>query len=195
MLNRFFLPALSVFLLLSLCVTAHSAEIGGTLTIVDDYKYTYINAGSECRAGDTAIAWRTLSNTCDGGIFNPCPSPSCTTGQHDWSPNGNYQETCNYGYDSFFFGCQIGTCYASIQTKCEQSSSYVGADSMVIGTMHVLEKPGNDGTVSCKTFCESATWEDWVGQCIAGFRSDTKEPVGCDATNASGLRCFCARLL
>ncbi len=194
MLNRFFLPALSVFLLLSPCVTVHSAEIGGTLTIVDEYKSTYIVAGSECRAGDAAVAWRTLANTCGDLLFGCAPAQFCTTGQHDWSPNGNYQETCDYGVN-FFFGCQVYTCYASLQTKCEQSSSYVGAGSMVIGTMHVLEKPGNDGTVSCKTFCEDATWEGWAGQCIAGFRFDTKEPVGCDATNEIGLRCFCARLL
>jgi hypothetical protein len=56
----------------------------------------------------------------------------CTTGQHDWSPNGNYQETSTMELVSL----SVIQLHA-IQTKCEQSSSYVGADSMIIGTLHV----------------------------------------------------------
>ena len=53
-----------------------------------------------------------------------------------------------------------------------------------------FEKPGNNGTVSCNTFCEGSQWGK-VGKCVSA--SSEGAELGCDALlpAVGTLNCFC----
>lgn len=65
----------------------HTATPAGLIT----YNISiYEKSGTfTCNSDDTAIAYKTTAATCGSSCCK-----KCTTGFHDWSPMGNYQETC-----------------------------------------------------------------------------------------------------
>ncbi len=59
------------------------------------------------------------------------------------------------------------------------------------------EKKGNNGTVTCSTFCAGKDW-GVVGKCFAGFKASTKENVPCDVLlghlpNNDTVICVCQK--
>ena len=86
---------------------------------------TYVFSGAAgCPTGDTAIAYRTIPQTCNG--YTKCNDGSCgnscTTGYHDWGSNSS-RETCSYsgGKCDSRGGCQstgVVTCYAELLSLC-----------------------------------------------------------------------------
>ncbi|MFZ5892294.1 MAG: hypothetical protein ACOY0T_14645 [Myxococcota bacterium] len=67
----------------------------------------------------------------------------------------------------------------------------------------IFEKKGNNGTVSCKAYCEGATWLDrgpnanGAGTCVGAYRADQLKYIPCDVSPAAsipgGLDCWCSR--
>lgn len=63
----------------------------------------------------------------------------------------------------------------------------------------LYSKPGDNGTVSCETFCQGATWGT-IGTCVAARRDDTRLPVDCATVpglllpSGTQLSCLCARM-
>ncbi len=60
----------------------------------------------------------------------------------------------------------------------------------------LYSKGGDNGTVSCETFCQGSAWGT-VGTCVAARRDDTGLPVDCATVPGlitPQLSCLCARL-
>ncbi len=72
----------------------------------------------------------------------------------------------------------------------------ISAAESVINGMRVLEKGGNNGTVSCNTFCQGSGWGGWAGSCVAAICSGGTGAT-CDTVCSSysqAVRCLCMKL-
>lgn len=59
-----------------------------------------------------------------------------------------------------------------------------------------FDKHGNNGTVSCNTYCGGNSWPGGVGACDVAVRTDTNTRIGCSVTpgllpNGKELACTC----
>ena len=66
-----------------------------------------------------------------------------------------------------------------IGTTNPSSKLHVNGGLMIGNNIEIVEKDGNNGTVSCDTFCAGTLWAGWSGSCVASFETDTKAPVSC----------------
>ncbi len=59
--------------------------------------------------------------------------------------------------------------------------------------IRIWEKPGNNGTVSCDTFCEGAGWGGGTGTCISA-KKNSGAGIACGTVEGGtvGVRCFCS---
>ena len=65
-----------------------------------------------------------------------------------------------------------------------------------INGMQILEKGGNNGSVSCNTFCQGSNWGAWAGSCVAAICSGGTGATCDTICNSIGqaVRCLCMRL-
>ncbi len=69
----------------------------------------------------------------------------------------------------------------------------------VAGTVHstkllannIRVKDGNNGTVSCSSFCAGAGWGGWAGLCMFGTRYDNGATTSCGGLPGAGASCTC----
>jgi hypothetical protein len=77
-----------------------------------------------------------------------------------------------------------------------QCKGGTGEDATCPSSAGCFTKPGNNGTVSCKTYCEGTSWGE-VGRCISASRQDNGANVSCDETvgrlQGADVLCQCAR--
>jgi hypothetical protein len=55
-------------------------------------------------------------------------------------------------------------------------------------------KSGNNGTVSCSTYCGGSQWSGGVGACVSASRNDTHAAIDCGAVaglSGAGVSCTC----
>ncbi|MBN1609020.1 MAG: hypothetical protein JW940_20500 [Polyangiaceae bacterium] len=82
--------------------------------------------------------------------------------------------------------------------SCDSGIAAVAADGTTTCTKFVVfQKPGNNGTASCDTFCAGSEWGA-TGTCVGAQKADTLEYVTCHDTNVpegnlNGLYCWCSR--
>jgi hypothetical protein len=108
---------------------------GSAVLLVNATSGNYEKSGFTCDPYTTAIAYKTTAKTCGS---TSCTQ--CTTGSHDWSPTGNYQETCQAR--NFFISCgSYYTCYANPYVRCE----YIGR--VGIGTTSPSERLNVNGSL------------------------------------------------
>ena len=79
-----------------------------------------------------------------------------------------------------------------IGTTTPQAALQVNGSVRIGATMELVDKTGDNGSVSCATYCMGSNWGGWSGTCMAAFSTDNT-PLACTATNATGLSCLCAR--
>ncbi len=94
----------------------------------------------------------------------------------------------------------VGLCTAA---KRSDTGEWVNCSHM--GTVDLAElicyyspsmnKNGNNGTVSCNTFCNQSRWGGFSGECIYGWDNIKKEPISCESgnyTHPGNYTCACA---
>ncbi len=66
-------------------------------------------------------------------------------------------------------------------SSCATSPGFLEGGSLLCScTPATFVKGGNNGTVSCKTYCESPHWGDQVGTCVSAFNTSADSSVDCN---------------
>jgi hypothetical protein len=71
----------------------------------------------------------------------------------------------------------------------------MGPGGVTCGCAPAFPKVGNNGTVSCRTYCESGAWPGGTGRCVSARSRRSGQDLDCDAVDAysaEGVDCFCA---
>lgn len=100
-----------------------------------------------------------------------------------------------------------GTCYKSVRADTAAAISCSAVPGLLPTTTeltcschppppNLFDKHGNNGTVSCNTYCKGAQWPGGRGLCFTGMRADKGWSVSCDAVpgllpNGAELSCTC----
>jgi hypothetical protein len=119
------------------------------------------------------------------------------------SQTATYDKPANNGTVSCETYCRgpqwgrVGTCFGARQTN---GSQRVSCTEVRPGTHLTCEcgqakfdKPGNNGTVSCDTFCQGAQWSGGTGTCVGARHADGSRTAKCgDVLPGTHLTCECA---
>jgi hypothetical protein len=114
-------------------------------------------------------------------------------------PGNNGTTSCHNFCEGAQWG-EVGFCVGAWRTDtnervtCSTVPGYLNGHGLACECARGFVKPGNNGTVSCNTFCAGGQWGP-VGICVGALREDTQQRLGCDVVpgllSASQLTCHC----
>lgn len=97
------------------------------------------------------------------------------------------------------WGGGTGACTAAVRMdnaaaiSCDEAPGLIGA-GLACHCTPAFNKAGNNGTVSCSTYCNGANWGGGTGPCAAAYRGDNNQPLDCNTVQGfspQGTTCFC----
>lgn len=71
----------------------------------------------------------------------------------------------------------------------------IASGGVTCGCAPAFPKAGNNGTVSCRTYCESGAWPGGTGRCVSARLRRSGQELACNAVatfSAEGVDCYCA---
>jgi hypothetical protein len=114
-------------------------------------------------------------------------------------PGNNGTATCTTFCEGAQWG-EVGGCVGAERSDtgqrldCFTAPGFLGSAQLTCECERGFVKPGNNGTVSCGTFCGGAQWGP-VGRCVGAVRSDTGQRLTCGAVpgflGSAQLTCQC----
>jgi len=109
--------------------------------------------------------------------------------------------------DSPVWGGQIGYCKSAVNEDTKKSTSCNSVPGLLspkqltcfCESENAFIKHGNNGTVSCDTFCQGSRWGGGIGTCVAAWDTKADANVSCQDTagpflkGPNELTCTCRR--
>lgn len=112
----------------------------------------------------------------------------------------NARNAANAANAALFAGNAPESFQRTLKGTCSSGIASIAADgTTTCNTFGVFRKNGNNGSVSCSTFCNGSQWggASYTGTCVGARKTTTLEWVACDVTNfvdnAQNLDCWCSR--
>lgn len=90
---------------------------------------------------------------------------------------------------------KLATTLTDLAAQITASKTAADGTAAKLGGGKMFAKGGNNGTVSCATYCEGSKWGE-TGSCVAARRASDKTYVSCDTVlTTTSAECFCLSFL